>query len=180
MPPATTTSASPERMSSAPRLTAFSALAQTLLTVNAETVAGRPARSAAWRAGTWPCPAGSTVPMITWSTPAGSTPLRSTTSRMTRAPRSTAGTAARAPPRRPNGVRAAATITASRAMLSILPVRRARYSRMHLDLVRAQEMARDEDALHLARPLADLVDLDVAVVAGDRRLLHEPVAAVDL
>ena len=44
MPPATTTSASPARISRAPRLTAFSALAQTLLTVNDETVAGRPAR----------------------------------------------------------------------------------------------------------------------------------------
>ena len=47
IPPATTTSASPERISSAPRFTAFSALAHTLFTVNDDTVAGNPAFSPA-------------------------------------------------------------------------------------------------------------------------------------
>ncbi len=65
MPPATDEPASPLLISSAPRLTALSEEAQTLLTVNAGTVAGRPARRAAWRAGICPMPAVSTVPMIT-------------------------------------------------------------------------------------------------------------------
>ena len=58
------TSASPQRMSRAPRFTAFSALAQTLFTVNDDTLAGSPARNPAWRDGTCPCPAASTIPMI--------------------------------------------------------------------------------------------------------------------
>ena len=41
-------------------------------------------------------------------------------------------------------------------------------------------MPGDDHALHLVRALADLEDLLVAVEARDRRLLHEPVAAVQL
>ena len=41
-------------------------------------------------------------------------------------------------------------------------------------------LAADDQALDLAGALADLEDLGVAVVAGDRRLVHEPVAAEDL
>ena len=73
IPPATTTWASPLRISRAARLTAFSDDAQTLLTVNAGTLVGSPAFSAAWRAGIWPMPAVITVPMITWSTSAPTT-----------------------------------------------------------------------------------------------------------
>src|SRR5450759_591662 len=87
---------------------------------------------------------------------------------MTRAPRSTAGTDASPPPTLPKGVRAAATITASVATVGLQ------------DLVRTKQVARDQDALHLAGSLADLVDLDVAIETGHRRLLHEPHAAVDL
>ena len=42
------------------------------------------------------------------------------------------------------------------------------------------ELLRDHHALHLVRALADLEDLLVAVKAGDRVLVHEAVAAVDL
>ena len=42
------------------------------------------------------------------------------------------------------------------------------------------EMPRDDHPLHLVGALADLEDLLVAVEPGDRRLLHEPVPAVDL
>src|SRR6478672_1191949 len=42
------------------------------------------------------------------------------------------------------------------------------------------QVPRDDHSLHLVRALADLEDLLVAVQARDRRLLHVPVAAVDL
>src|SRR5947209_7673273 len=42
------------------------------------------------------------------------------------------------------------------------------------------ELAGDQQALDLARPLPDLQDLRVAVEPGDGGLLHEAVAAVDL
>src|SRR6187551_3296713 len=42
------------------------------------------------------------------------------------------------------------------------------------------EVPRDDHALDLVRALADLEDLLVAEEARDRRLLHEPVSAVDL
>ena len=75
---------------------------------------------------------------------------------MTRAPRSTAGTDASPPPSLPKGVRAAATITASVATIALQ------------NLERAEQVPRDQDALHLAGSLADLVDLDVAIEAGNR------------
>src|ERR1039457_1826342 len=87
---------------------------------------------------------------------------------MTRAPRSTAGTDASAPPSLPKGVRAAATMTASVATVGL----------QHF--VRAEQVPGDQDALHLTGPLTDLVDLDVTIEARHRRLLHEPHAAVDL
>ena len=42
-----------------------------LLTVVQPVASGRPAPSDAWRAGAWPCPAGSTQPMMTSSTCSG-------------------------------------------------------------------------------------------------------------
>ncbi len=63
MPPATTTSVSPDRMACAPRMTAFRPDPHTLPTVVHGTLLGRPAASAAWRAGAWPMPAVSTQPM---------------------------------------------------------------------------------------------------------------------
>jgi hypothetical protein len=65
MPPATTTSASPAAIIWSARYTAFSPDRQTLLTLTDGTRMGMPALTAAWRAGTWPCPAIRTWPMIT-------------------------------------------------------------------------------------------------------------------
>src|SRR5919206_217268 len=63
IPPATTIFASPAPIIKAPRLTAFSEEAQTLLTLSAGTEVGSPALSAACRAGIWPIPAVITVPV---------------------------------------------------------------------------------------------------------------------
>src|SRR4051794_26928767 len=49
-----------------------------------------------------------------------------------------------------------------------------------LTLLRAEDRARDHEPLDLARPLVDLRDLRVAVVALDRELLRVAVAAEDL
>src|SRR5205814_4660021 len=47
-------------------------------------------------------------------------------------------------------------------------------------LLLPEDLARDHEPLDLARPLVDLRDLRVAVVALDRELLRVPVAAEDL
>jgi hypothetical protein len=80
MPPATTTSVSPVATPCAASMTAFRPDPQTLLIVSAATVGGSPAWIAAWRAGAWPSPAETTLPMMTSSTAAGSTPARRTAS----------------------------------------------------------------------------------------------------
>ena len=49
-----------------------------LLIVVAPAASGRPAPSAAWRAGAWPRPAGSTQPITISSTLSAATPARST------------------------------------------------------------------------------------------------------
>ena len=67
MPPATATSASPARISAAASMIALRPDPQTRLIVVALVVSGRPARSAAWRAGAWPAPACSTWPIRTSS-----------------------------------------------------------------------------------------------------------------
>jgi hypothetical protein len=113
IPPATTTCASPFRIRSAARFTALSEEAQTLLTLNAGTLVGNPALIAACRAGIWPMPAVITVPMMTWSTSAPATWVRSSTSLIATAPSSGAGSVESPPPSLPNGVRAAATSTTS-------------------------------------------------------------------
>ena len=107
MPPATTTSASPARIACRASITALRPEPQTLFTVNAPTVSGRPAPRAAWRAGFCPAPAVRTWPRTTSSTSFGSAPARATASFTTRAPSSVAGSGASAPRNRPTGVRAA-------------------------------------------------------------------------
>ena len=57
MPPATTISVSPSCTPCAAIMIAFKPEPQTLFTVTAETVSGKPPRSAACRAGFWPRPA---------------------------------------------------------------------------------------------------------------------------
>ncbi len=110
MPPATTTSASPALISAAASMIDFIPEPQTRLIVVALVVGGRPALSAAWRAGAWPTPAWSTWPIRTSSmgVPSGS-PDRPTAARMAVAPSSVAGVVLNPPPNFPIGVRAALT-----------------------------------------------------------------------
>jgi hypothetical protein len=65
MPPATTISNSPARMSWSASAMASRPDRHTLFTVSAGTVIGMPALTAAWRAVICPAPACSTCPMIT-------------------------------------------------------------------------------------------------------------------
>ena len=65
MPPATTISASPERISRSAIAIALMPERQTLLILIAGTSNPIPALMAAWRAGIWPAPACSTCPKIT-------------------------------------------------------------------------------------------------------------------
>ncbi len=97
MPPATAISISSSRMPCAARATAFSPEPQTLLMVMAATRGFSPPRSAAWRAGFWPNPACTTLPIITSSTVSGWMPARCTASATTRAPSSVAENDERAP-----------------------------------------------------------------------------------
>src|SRR5512137_3121259 len=105
-------------MACAASMTAFRPEPHTLLIVMAGTVTGSPALITACRAGFWPTPAASTWPMITSSTWSGLTPARASTSLMTMAPSSDAGTLASEPPNLPIAVRAAATMTALDISLS--------------------------------------------------------------
>jgi len=67
-PPAITISASPSRIACAASITAFRPEPHTTLMVMAGTACGRPALTAAWRAGFWPLPAVRTWPRMTWLT----------------------------------------------------------------------------------------------------------------
>src|SRR5699024_10555534 len=113
MPPATTTSASPEVIIRAASITAVRPDRHTLFTLCAGVAQPIPAPSAACRAGFWPEPAGSTCPMITASTTAGSTPPRSSAPTIAAEPSCGPEKEASAPWSRPCGVRAAATTTIS-------------------------------------------------------------------
>ena len=81
-----------------------------MFTTTDGTFMGIPALAAAWRAGTWPCPAMITWPMITWSTSSGLTPARSSAALIAKPPRSAALKDASAPLIFPMGVRAPATM----------------------------------------------------------------------
>src|SRR6266536_1597910 len=111
MPPATTSPARPSSTYCAAVAMALVPDRQTLLTVRAGTVIGTPARTAAWRAVIWPCPAWSTWPMTTCSAAPGEIPARSQALAMARPPSSTAVSGDRTPPNRPTGVRAPAQMT---------------------------------------------------------------------
>ncbi len=112
IPPATTSSASPARISAAASMMALRPEPQTRLIVVAGVASRRPAPRAARRAGAWPAPAWSTWPIRTSSISAvaGSRPALSTAARMATAPSWVAGTEASAPPNLPIGVRAAETM----------------------------------------------------------------------
>ena len=74
IPPMTNEVPSPALIACAASIAAFSDDPQTLLTVNAARVSGRPAPRPTWRAGFWPSPAWSTQPKIAssmWSVKVG-------------------------------------------------------------------------------------------------------------
>ena len=106
MPPATIMSALPAASMSWAKIAACMPDPQTLLTVVASTDWGRPAPSAAWRAGAWPRPAGSTQPMKIFSTASGETPERSTAALTAAEPSWVAVAPDSAPWNAPIGVRA--------------------------------------------------------------------------
>src|SRR5438445_9310327 len=111
MPPATMISLVPEASRSCANIAAFIPEPHILFTVVQPAASGRPAPSEAWRAGAWPCPAGSTQPMITSCTSAGEILARSTAARIAAAPSSGAAKPFSSPWKAPIGVRAAETMT---------------------------------------------------------------------
>ncbi len=111
MPPATTMSNSPARISWSARAIASMPDRHTLLMVSAGTSSGIPPATAAWRAVIWPAPAWMTCPMITYCTWSPDTPALSSAPLMAMPPRSVAENPFRDPSNRPIGVRAPATIT---------------------------------------------------------------------
>ena len=122
MPPATTTSAEPARRRSLASIAAFMPEPHILLTVVHPAAIGRPAPSAAWRAGAWPWPAGRTQPIRISSTLSAAIFARSTAAAIARAPSAGAATSFKSPRKPPIGVRAAPTMTmASSACMERLP-----------------------------------------------------------
>jgi len=111
MPPATTISADPARMRSWASIAAFIPEPHILLTVVAPTPIGSPAPSAAWRAGAWPWPAGSTQPISASSTSSPLSPARDSAAEIAVAPSLGAATSFRSPRKAPIGVRAPPTMT---------------------------------------------------------------------
>ena len=111
MPPVTMHSCSPARIIASAISIARIDDAHTLLIVSAGVSIGRPAPTDACRAGAWPAPACSTWPMITYSGSSGSRPMRSSAALIAIEPSCVASYFASPPPRRPNGVRTAATMT---------------------------------------------------------------------
>ena len=95
---------------------------QTLDTISAGVVHGRPALMAVWRAGFWPAPARMTWPRTTRPTSSGLIPARSTAARTAWAPRSTEVMLASWPSILPCGVRAPARMTTSSAFGVVFPV----------------------------------------------------------
>src|SRR5208282_4961419 len=110
MPPATTTSAERARRRSLATIAAFMPEPHILLMVVAPAESGNPAPIAAWRAGAWPRPAGSTQPIRISSTLVAAIPARSTAAAIARAPSAGALTSFRSPRKPPIGVRAAPTL----------------------------------------------------------------------
>ncbi len=120
MPPATTMSADPATIRSCASIAAFIAEPHILLTVVQPAASGTPALSEACRAGAWPCPAGSTLPMITSPTSPGLIPARSIAALIATAPRSLAASDAKSPRNAPIGVRAAPTMTIGSFSIGVL------------------------------------------------------------
>src|SRR5688500_9961831 len=113
MPPATTTVAEPALIRSWANITAFMPEPHTLLMVVQPAASGIPTARAAWRAGAWPRPAGSTQPMMTSSTWSGARPACASAPPIAAAPRVGVGTPVNWPSMEPMAVRLAPTMTTS-------------------------------------------------------------------
>src|SRR4051812_7029165 len=111
MPPDKTMLAEPALMMSCASIVAFMPEPQTLLMVVAPVASGNLAPRAAWRAGAWPCPAGSTLPMKISSIRSVPSLARSSAAPITWEPSLWALSGERSPMKRPNGVRAAERMT---------------------------------------------------------------------
>ena len=113
IPPATTSSLSPALIDCAASITPLSPDPQTLLTVNAPTLTGIPAKMADCRAGFCPNPAETTLPIITSSTCFDWTLALFTDSPIAMAPSLGAGIPTRLLPNFPMAVLHAERMTAS-------------------------------------------------------------------
>src|SRR6185369_6679125 len=111
MPPATMISFEREIKESCASIAAFMPEPHILLIVVQPAARESPAPSAAWRAGAWPWPAGSTQPISTSCTSSGFSFARSTAARIAAAPSSGAENPLSSPWKAPIGVRAAETMT---------------------------------------------------------------------
>ena len=109
-PPASTISASPRRIASAPLVIARLAEAQARLTVVPGIDAGSAARKTISRPRFGACSAATTTPKMAKSISAGSMPARATTSAAGMPARSMTSSSRRSLPARANGVRQASTI----------------------------------------------------------------------
>src|SRR5260370_10465885 len=111
MPAALMISFFPKARRSWANIAAFIPEPHILFTVVQPAARGRPAPSEAWRAGAWPCPAGSTQPMITACASSGEILARSTAARIAAAPSAGAAKPFSSPWKAPIGVLATATMT---------------------------------------------------------------------
>src|SRR6056297_3230253 len=146
---------------------------QTLLTVVQPTASGNPAARAAWRAGAWPRPAGSTQPMMASETSSGATPASSMAARIATAASCGAGTGLKPPWKAPMGVRRAAAMT----MVSWLMID----SSIRIGVAGSTEqLAADQHAADLAGARADLVELGIAQQPPGGIFVDVTVAAEDL
>jgi len=110
-PPATAIAASPVRSWSAAIMMAFMPEPHILLMVVAGMFTGMPAPIAAWRAGAWPRPAGSTHPMMTSWMSVPATLAAASAPRIAAAPSCGAVAPESAPWNAPMGVRVAEAMT---------------------------------------------------------------------
>src|SRR5258706_5439908 len=120
MPPATITSTEPAASMSCANIAARMPEPHILLTVVLPVASDRPAPSAAWRAGAWPWPAGSTQPITTSSICSGFSPACSTAAWIATEPSCGAVNAAKSPWNAAIGVRATETITTGSRCVSLM------------------------------------------------------------
>ena len=118
MPPATTISALSAWSMSLANIIARIPEPHIFDSVTAPADCGRPAPSAAWRAGAWPWPAIRQLPISTSLTASPVMPARSTAALMATLPSWCAASALKSPSRPPIGVRAAETMTMESAMVA--------------------------------------------------------------